>query len=331
MLLHRSAAALSGYAARRVAFAAATVLVAVSLNFALFRLLPGDAVTGLRCQSCTPQFQAAMRAELGLDEPAWRQYTIYVERLARGDLGTSLTTNEPVWTAIKRPLLNTLPMAALGTALAIVAGILLGAIAAWRAGRTSDRLATGAALLGYSAPAQWIGLLLSAYVAGAVGLPTSGIGDPELAILGDPSWTAVLADRVRHLILPALTLALGLCGSYVLLTRSALLDTLSEDYVLTARGKGLRDWGIVWRHGLPNAAVPLATMIALSAGYVVAGAIVVEQVFSYPGIGLATLDAIERRDWPVLQGIFLTLTVAVVLANLVVDLLYRRLDPRITR
>jgi ABC-type dipeptide/oligopeptide/nickel transport system permease component len=183
----------------------------------------------------------------------------------------------------------------------------------------------------YAMPTQWIGLLVVFYVATAVGLPRAGISTATLGILGRPSLWAVLVDRTRHLILPALTLGIGMYGQYALVVRSTMLETLGEDYILTARAKGLPNWTIVHRHALRNAMLPLITLIALSVGSIVAGAIVVEDVFSYPGIGLATVDAIDRRDYPVLQGIFLLLTVAVIACNLIADLLYFRLDPRLQR
>jgi peptide/nickel transport system permease protein len=319
------------YIVKRVAFAIVTLFVAVTLNFVLFRLLPGDAVSSLRCQACTPQFKEAMRKQYGLDKSKWEQYVIYMKGLAHGDLGTSVYNNEPVWGQIKTPLINTLPMLLIGTAISIVLGVIAGVVAAWRRGkRMADSANTWVALAFYAAPTQWIGLLVIFYVATAVGLPIAGLRSPDLGVLTTPSTYEVVVDRFKHLILPALTLGLGLYGEYALIVRSSMLETLGEDYVLTARAKGLKNWAIVWRHGLRNAMLPLVTLIALSIGYILAGAIVVEYVFSYPGIGLATVDAIDHRDYAVLQGIFLVLTVAVIVANLIADLLYFRLDPRVT-
>jgi peptide/nickel transport system permease protein len=166
-------------------------------------------------------------------------------------------------------------------------------------------------------------------VAAAVGLPAAGIQSASLGILSEPSMWDLLSDRTAHLILPALTLGLGSYGQYAIIMRSAMLDTLGEDYILTARAKGLRDRDILRYHAFGNAMLPMVTMVALSAGTIVAGAIVVEDVFSYPGIGFAAVDAIGKRDYPVLQGIFLLLTVAVIVANLIADLIYVRIDPRI--
>ena len=217
------------------------------------------------------------------------------------------------------------------TVISIVLGVASGVISAWRRGTATDAGSLWTSLVCYAMPTQWIGLLVVFYVATAVGLPRAGISTATLGILGRPSLWAVLVDRTRHLILPALTLGIGMYGQYSLVVRSTMLETLGEDYILTARAKGLPNWTIVHRHGLRNAMLPLITLIALSVSSIVAGAIVVEDVFSYPGVGLATVDAIDRRDYPVLQGIFLLLTVAVIVCNLIADLLYFRLDPRLQR
>jgi peptide/nickel transport system permease protein len=167
-------------------------------------------------------------------------------------------------------------------------------------------------------------------VAGNLGLPVAGIQTPGLGILGPVSFWTVWADRLHHMILPALTLGLVLYGEYALIVRSSMLETLGEDYILTARAKGLKSWAIVRKHALRNAMLPIVTLIALSFGYIVGGAILVEDVFSYPGIGLAVINAIDERDYPVLQGAFLLLSVSVILFNFIADLLYFKLDPRVT-
>lgn len=318
------------YVIKRTGAALLTVFVAITLNFVLFRAVPGNAVTGLRCLHCTKQFKASLERELGLKEPLWRQYGIYLVNLSQGDLGTSFVDRRSVWENLKRPILNTLPMLLMGTVISIAVGVFAGVFSAWRRGTKSDRINTWAALSFYAMPTQWIGLLVVFYVALEFGLPVAGIRTPTLGILGEPSTWTVVVDRLKHMALPALTLGIGLYGEYALIVRSSMLETLGEDYVLTARAKGLKNLEIVWRHGLRNAMLPLVTLIALSFGYILAGAIVIEEVFSYPGIGLAVIDAIDRRDYPVLQGAFLLLTLAVIFFNLVADLLYSRLDPRIS-
>jgi ABC-type dipeptide/oligopeptide/nickel transport system permease component len=318
------------YIVKRTGFAIVTVFVAITLNFVLFRALPGNAVSGLRCGHCTKQFRDSIIRQYGLDKPKLTQYKIYLERLAHGDLGTSTFDNRPVWTDVEQPLVNTLPMVVAGTVISIIIGIISGVVAAWRRGTAADSVNLWTALAFYAMPTQWIGLLVIFYFAIPLGLPASGIESNTLGILSTPSDWAVLSDRFNHLFLPALTLGIGLYGEYSLVVRSSMLETLGEDYVLTARAKGLRNWAIVWKHALRNAMLPLVTLIALSLGSIVAGAIVVEDVFSYPGIGLATIDAINRRDYPVLQGIFLLLTVAVIVSNYIADLIYFKLDPRVT-
>jgi ABC-type dipeptide/oligopeptide/nickel transport system permease component len=318
------------YIVKRTIFAIVTIFVAITLNFILFRTLPGNAVTGLRCGHCTKQFKEALVKQYGLDKSKWQQYVIYVKNLAHGDLGTSSANNEPVWDVIKQPLVNTLPMVVAGTLISILVGIVSGVVAAWRRGTAADRVNVWTALAFYAMPTQWIGLLVIFYIAIPLGLPASGISSNTLGILSEASTWQVVSDRISHLFLPALTLGIGLYGEYSLIVRSSMLETLGEDYVLTARAKGLRNWEIVWKHALRNAMLPLVTLIALSLGTIVAGAIVVEDVFSYPGIGLATIAAINQRDYPVLQGIFLLLTVAVIVANFIADLLYFKLDPRVT-
>ncbi|MEO8289870.1 MAG: ABC transporter permease [Gaiellaceae bacterium] len=318
------------YVGKRLLFAALTVVVAITLNFVLFRTLSGDAVSALRCRQCTAQFKEYQRQELGLDNSKWEQYRIYLVDLAHGNLGKSLRSEAPVTGELWPPLKNTVPMVALGTFFSIVFGVLVGVISAWRRGTWADRTGLWTGLSFYSMPPQWLGLLVVLFVAGAVGLPTSGIKDPTLGILGDASTWAVFVDRMRHMTLPALTLGLVLYGEYALIVRSAMLETLGEDYVLTARAKGLSNWATVWRHGLRNALLPIVTLVALSLGFIIGGSITIEYVFSYPGIGLAVVEAIDQRDYPVLQGAFLLLTLAVIVANLVADLLYFKLDPRVS-
>jgi ABC-type dipeptide/oligopeptide/nickel transport system permease component len=318
------------YVVKRVLFAIGTVFVAVTLNFVLFRSLSGDAVSALRCRQCTQDFKEFQRRSLGLDKSKWEQYRIYLGDLVQGDMGRSLRTEEPVTSALWEPLKNTLPMVALGTLFAIVLGVATGVVAAWRRGTAADKGVLWSGLGFYSMPPQWLGLVIVLFVAGWLGLPTSGVKDPTLGILDDPSLIEVAVDRLEHMILPALTLGLVIFGEYTLIVRSAMLETLGEDYVLTSRAKGLSNWATVWRHGFRNAMLPVITLVALSLGFIIGGAITVEYVFSYPGIGLLIVEAIDQRDYPVLQAAFLLLTLSVILFNLVADLLYFKLDPRVT-
>jgi ABC-type dipeptide/oligopeptide/nickel transport system permease component len=318
------------YVVKRLFFAVATVFVAITLNFVIFREISGDAVSALRCRQCTPAFKAYERRSLGLDQSKLEQYWLYVDSLAHGDLGRSLRTEEPVWSTLWTPLKNTMPMVALGTLFSIVFGVATGVISAWRRGTAVDKAGLWGSLAFYAMPPQWLGLMIVLFVAGWLGLPTSGISTPTLGILGTASTWDVVVDHLKHMILPALSLGLVLYGDYTIIVRSAMLETLGEDYVLTARAKGLSNWTTVWKHGLRNAMLPVITLVALSFGFVIGGAITIEYVFSYPGIGLETVQAIDQRDWPILEGIFLLVTLSVILFNLIADLLYFKLDPRVT-
>jgi ABC-type dipeptide/oligopeptide/nickel transport system permease component len=315
------------YAIKRTAFAVVTVFVAVTVNFALFRLAPGSAVSNLsRVPHATPQLRLALKKQFGLDKSKGEQYVLYLKQLLHGNLGVSYANQQPVSANLRTAIGNTLPMVLLGTILAIVVGTLTGVIAAWRRGTALESVTVTTALGFYSMPTHWLGLMLVILFAGV--LPTGGMTNE---FLFNPSWWTHVKDVLSHMVLPSMTLALVLFGEYTLIVRSAMLETLGEDYILTARAKGLRPWTIVRRHALRNAALPIVTLVALSLGYIVAGAILIETVFSWPGIGRAVYDSVLARDYPMLQGAFLVLTVSVVFFNLVADLLYFKLDPRITR
>ena len=316
----------STYLVKRVLLALGTVFVAITINFVLFRLAPGSAVSNLaRVPHATPALKAELTREFGLDKPMWQQYLIYLRELLHGNLGVSFANRQPVWNNLVEALGNTIPMVLTGTLVAILVGIVTGGIAAWRRGGVSDHLNTNLAILFYSFPTQWLALMLLIFFSGV--LPTSGMTDEFLI---DPSFSQHAVDVLRHMALPALTLALTLYGEYTLVVRSAMLETLSEDYILTARAKGLSDRAIVRKHAFRNAMLPTTTMAALSLGYVVGGAILIETVFSWPGIGRAVYVAVGQRDYPMLQGAFLVLTLSVVFFNLLADLLYFKLDPRVT-
>jgi ABC-type dipeptide/oligopeptide/nickel transport system permease component len=314
------------YVIKRVGFAVLTVFIAVTLNFALFRLAPGSAVSNLsRVPHATPETREAIKRQFGLDKSKFQQYIAYLKQLAQGNLGISFANNQPVSDNLRTALINTLPMVWLGTAFAILFGTLTGIIAAWRRGTKTEGATMTTALTFYSMPTHWLGLMLVILFAGV--LPTGGMSNEFLI---DPSFTTHVKDLAEHIALPALTLGLVLYGEYTLIVRSAMLETLGEDYILTARAKGLKPKAILRRHALRNALLPITTLIALSLGYIVAGAILIETVFSWPGIGRAVYDAVLQRDYPMLQGAFLLLTVSVVFFNLLADLLYFKLDPRIT-
>jgi ABC-type dipeptide/oligopeptide/nickel transport system permease component len=313
------------YAARRVVQAAITIFCIATFNFVLFRALPGSYISNIsHIPDVTPAFEHSIAQQFGLDRPKWAQYLIYLGQLARGNLGVSYINQQPVLHNLLGDLANTVPMVGLGILVAIVAGVIGGVLSAWRRNGPVDRTVTGFGIVTYSLPPQWIGLLLIFFL-GAY-LPTFGIH--SVFLLND-SWWARVSDEFDHMILPSLTVALALVGQFILITRAAVLDALGDDYVLTARAKGMRPLRIVWRHAVPNALLPIVTVIALTCGYIVGGAVLIETVFSWPGIGLAVYQAVQARDYPTLQGAFLLLAISVVLFNLAADVLYFRLDPRV--
>jgi ABC-type dipeptide/oligopeptide/nickel transport system permease component len=314
------------YTVKRVGFALITVFVAITINFFLFRVLPGTAVTNLaRVPNATLQLRHALTREFGLDQPKWEQYLRYLDQLVHGNLGISYANQQPVSSNLRTALANTIPVVTIATVLSLLLGIATGVLSAWRRGGLLDQVSTNTSLVLYSFPTQWIALIL--LFAFARYLPTAGTDDPFL--LHQPPFWQHLANLGEHMVLPVVTLVLTLYGGNTLIVRSALLETLGEDYVLTARAKGLRSARVMGAHALRNAMLPIVTLVTLSLGTVVAGAILMEVVFSWPGIGDALYQAVEQRDYPMLQGGFLILTVSVVVFNLIADLLYFRLDPRV--
>lgn len=310
---------------RRAGSALIIALIAVSFSFVLFRALPGDAVSNMtRVPNMTEQAKAALRRQFGIDKPLATQYLLYLKQLVRGNLGVSYQTQQPVLHEVWRAVRNTVPMVLLGAVVAILVGTWIGVSAAYRQGGARDRVITGAAMIVYALPVQWLGLLLLVWL--SRWLPTSGMSDPYLF---DAGFLATLADRLRHMLLPATCVALMLFGSFALVVRSSQLEALGEDHVLTARAKGYRDRRIVWREAFRSAMLPLVTLSTLTLGWLIGGVLLVETVFSWPGVGLATVQAVSARDYPLLQGIFLVITVSVVGFNFLGDVLHAVLDPRV--
>jgi peptide/nickel transport system permease protein len=328
-----------GYLVSKIAWAIVTVAVVVTFNFVLFRVLPGDpAKSGMRDPRLNPAAVETLRQRFGLDKelfldlegdnPLDTQFTAYLGALARGDLGTSYAfRDQPVADLIGTALVNTLWLVLPSQVLAILLGSALGLFAAWRRGRAIDLASLSFSLFTWSLPTFFLGIILLVAGANWFGLPTAGritIG-AEFASFGDLVW-----DVGRHLLLPTLTLTLILLGEYMLIMRSSVLDVFGEDYILTARAKGLSTYRIIRHHALRNAMLPMVTLIALNLGFTVSGAIQVEAVYSWPGLGALTVNAVGDRDYPVLQGAFLLLAVAVVVANLLAELVYGWLDPRVS-
>jgi ABC-type dipeptide/oligopeptide/nickel transport system permease component len=310
---------------RTLAFVA-TAFVSITLNFALFHSAPGDYATLFaRIPNGSPGLQQQIRRQFGLDRSLWQQYVSYLGQLAHGNLGVSFANQEPVTHNLRRDLGNTIPMVLAGTIFAIVVGVATGAAAGWRRGGLLDHGLVAGALVFYSLPAQWLGLMLIILFGGV--LPTGGMSDPFAL---NPSFWSHIADVARHMILPSLTLGLVIFGQYTLVMRSTMVETMGEDHVLTARAKGLRQRRIFGRHVFRNALLPTVSLVALSIGSLVTGALLVEIVFSWPGIGQDMYQSITSRDYPMLQGGFLLVILSVLTANYLADLAYARLDPRVT-
>jgi peptide/nickel transport system permease protein len=324
------------YLLRRIGWALFTIAFVAVLNFFMFRVLPGDpSKAGIRDPRLTAEMQAALRVRFGLDKPLLintsgnpfdSQFFLYMRNLLSGDLGMSFNFNRPVADLLRERLLNTVLLVSVGQILAIILGLALGLLAAWRRGTSLDGGALVFGLVTWSLPTFFLGIILLIVGSSRLGLPVAGIRSPGQTF--DSEWARLL-DIGRHLILPTITLTVIYFGEYLLIMRSALLEVLGEDYILTARAKGLTDGRVLRDHALKNAMLPVVTIVALTLGYTVAGAIQVETVFSWPGLGRAIFEAVGRRDYPMLQGSFLLLAVSVVLANLIADLLYTYLDPRV--
>jgi peptide/nickel transport system permease protein len=318
------------YVVRKIGQAILTIFAIVLLNFLLFRMMPGSPERVLlRNPFLTQEKIAQVRKEWGLDKPLIPDQLVgYVKATAVGDLGYSLKfRGQSVVDVVASRFWPTVILIGLAEIIAIAVGLSAGAYAGWRRGSTGDRVASGTSLILYSMPYFVIGMPLIVIFAATLGwFPTSGMLTPGA---NSGSFVGQLGDFARHLVLPLTTVSLGLIGGYSIIMRSSIIETRSEDYITTARAKGLRDDRILRRHAFPNAMLPMVTIIAINLGYVVAGAITAEVVFNWPGLGTLTVDALDSRDYPVLQGVFLLLSVTVVLGNLVADLVYGRLDPRV--
>ena len=331
---------MTGYAIRR-GLTVIPVLVGVSLLvFSFVHLIPGDPALTMLGERATPEKVTEVRARLGLDRPLWEQYLLYVRKVVHGDLGVSIVRGDPVATDLWRRFPATVELAGAAMILATVIGVPLGVVCAVRRNSLIDSLARVGALTGVSMPIFWLGLVLAWIFGVQLGLlPTGFRLDSEstfkpvtnfviLDALVQRQW-AVLGDALRHLILPAVALATIPLAVITRMTRASLLEELTRDYIRTARANCLSQLAVIVRHGLGNALLPVLTVIGLQTGRLLAGAILTETIFSWPGIGLWVYESIESRDYAIVQGATLFIAVIVVVVNLATDLLYAVADPRI--
>jgi peptide/nickel transport system permease protein len=313
------------YLLRRILAAFVTLLFILVFNFFLFRVL-GDPVKLIaRDQQLSLEEQASLRAEFGLEKPVFQQFTGFMGDTLRGDLGTSFT-RERVSTLIWEKLPATLLLTGTATVLATILGVWVGIKSAWKRGSRFDRSALMTSMTFYSAPEFLLGMVFIVVFAAGLGwFPISGYSN----VVDPQTGFAHVLDVLNHLFLPCLTLTLGYFGEYALVMRASMLDVVAEDFTNASRAKGIRESEVRNRHVVPNALLPIVTASVLYFGFIIAGAVGVEYVFSYPGLGLLTVDALDSLDRPLLQGLFLFFSLAVILANLVADILMGHLDPRI--
>jgi len=315
------------YVASKLLGSLATLAFVVVFNFFLFRVIATDPVASLfRGRNLTEDQRAELRSDFGLDGSQLDQFWSYLQQTASLNFGRSYITNEPVLSEIADKAPATIALVGISAVLSAVIGIAIGVIAAWRRRSKTDYAATTTTMTLYSMPDFWLGMLLLSFFAVTLGwFPIGGLQDPS----SDATGIALLAEQARHMVLPGLTLTLAYLGEYALVMRSSLIDTMREDYLVLARAKGLRDVMVRNRHAVPNALLPVVTLIAINFGFVLSGAIAVETIFSWPGLGFASFEAIHGPDLPMLQGLFLVFSAAMIVFNLLADLLYAALDPRV--
>ncbi len=318
------------YVGKRLLLMVLTVYCLTTLQFFLFRLVPGDPLAAFIDQSLPIESREAIRRQFGLDKPLIHQYTAYLINFARGELGVSFYYREPASTILFDRLWNTVALLGTSLTVAFVVGGSAGALLAWRRGRRGEILGVVLGLLFRSMPEFWVGLLglmIFSYWLGwlplggmrAVGTDVSGLLDKFLAV-----------DFLRHLALPTMCSAAVFLATPLLVMRSSMLEVIRDDFMDMAKAKGLGPFALVFRHAVRNAMLPVITVLSLMAGFAIGGEVLIETIFRWPGMGRELVLAIQRRDFPVAQGIFFLMGVVVVTANFITDLLYGYFDPRVT-
>lgn len=305
---------------RRIASLIVTLTVVSLLIFTVMNLLPGDPAAIMLGTSATPETLAAFRAQMGLDEPLIVRYLAWLAGVLQGDLGQSYTYGVPVAGLIVERLAVTLPLALMAVVMSVAIAVPLGVAAARRHNGVFDYIAGAFSYVSIAVPAFWVGLLLIIAFSTKLGWMPAG---------GFPGWNTGLGAGLAALLMPAIALALPQAGVLTRVARSAVLDVMGEDFVRTARAKGLSDRAAVWRHALPNAAIPVVTMIGLQFTFLIAGAVLVENVFNLPGLGRLALQALSQRDIIVMQDVVLFFSALVIVMNFLVDLAYLVIDPRL--
>jgi len=313
--------------AKRLLQSVLMIFIVITLNFYLFRIMPGDPVDIMFNPAIGPEAKEMMMREMGLDKPITVQYIIYLKNLFKGNLGYSFLEHKSVMRAIMERLPSTVLLMLSSNILAIFLGIILGVVAAWKRGTTLDISSIVAALTLYSMPMFWLGGIMIIIFSVRLNMfPIFGIVTPGATYAN--VWEYI-GDVGRHLFLPMLSFGIGTFGGLFLVMRNTMIDAFTEDYTLTAKAIGLGNRTLIFKNVMRNALLPVITIVSLRLGFMVGGAILTETVFSWPGIGLLTYRAVMAHDYQMLQGVFLIITILVVLANLAADIIYGYADPRV--
>lgn len=318
------------YIIKRVIQIAITLMIILTIMFVLFRMMPGDPTTFMLDPRMTPEHKAIIRAQFGLDKPVWQQYFLYLRNILTGEFGRSFYYARPVYDLVKEKLPATMLLWTSAYIISYSLGITMGKIIAWRRGGKLEFGSTIFGLFFYCMPIFWVGLIFLWIFAYQFDLfPLGGLKGPD--VWSDPSATFLLKgfDVLRHLTLPLSVLTLAFFAGSMLVMRTSMLETLREDYVMTARAKGLSEKAIRDRHAARNAMLPVVTSFAIAVAASVGGGVLTETTFSYPGLGKMIVEATLQYDYPLAQAAFLFIAVLVLVANLIADILYAYLDPRI--
>lgn len=321
---------LKKFVLRRCLEIAVIFFVIMTVLFVLFRLAPGDPVSRMVDPSMTPEDARLLMESMGLDQPLWTQYVYYLKNVLTGNMGVSFHYGEPVIDIVMNRLPNTILLFTTSIILSALLGVFLGKIAAWKQGERTDTIMTIGALFCHTLFLPWLALIMIWFFAYRVGwFPITGMVSPEVWIDPGAGWLRKALDVLHHMALPLMTLILIHFGSYLLVMRSSMLDTLKDDYIITARAKGLEEKTIRDHHAAPNAALPVVTSVGLSLAFSINGGALTETVFTWPGIGRELVFSVSHSDYPLAMAAFLLIAIVVLVANLVVDVLYAYLDPRI--
>jgi peptide/nickel transport system permease protein len=322
-----------GYLLGKIAQAFLTLVFVLAFNFFLFRVMPGDPAALLLRGSAAfnPDTVAQLEKDLGLDQPLPKQFITYVGDTVTLNFGDSFVfRGRPVSEVVKDKVWPTVLLVGTSTIASIALGLMIGIWGGWRRGTWADYGSLGFTLFVYAMPEFWFGILVLMAFAGGVGpfpsiFPTGGYSTPGAELSGIPH----MVDVLNHMVLPLFVLTVAYLGEYAIIMRNSLIDVMADDFVMTARAKGVREKKILWRHVVPNALLPTWTLTMLSIGFIFGGAITIEYVFSWPGLGFVTVQAIEGKDYPLLQAMFLIFSGAVIITNLIADITYMYLDPRV--